>query len=978
MRAPTDLPRRRPRPPRLRLGLAVAAAVVVVLLLSLRGIAGFYTDFLWFDGLGLARVWRGILGAKVALALIFTAVFFVLLWLNLTIADRLAPAFRPAGPEEEIVERYRDFIGSRAWLVRVVLAGLFALIVGLPASSQWNSWVLYTHKVAFGTKDPLFHKDVGYYVFTLPFLKFLVDWAFGAIAITLVITAVAHYLNGGIRIQVPAIQRVTPQVKAHLSVLLGGLALLKAVGYWLQRYELTYSTRGVVDGANYTDVHAQLPALYLLVAISIFAAGLFIFNIWRRGWAFPIIAVGLWAFTSVIVGGAYPAFVQKFRVEPNQSTKERTYIQRNIDATRQALAIDDKHVKVDDFGYKENLTPADLDDNRATIQNVRLWDPSVLQRTYAQQQEIRKFYTFNDVDVDRYQVNGQETQVMLSARELATAGLPSSTWENTHLNFTHGYGAVVSAANAVTSDGLPAYLLSDLPPTGTPKLQQPAIYYGENLGGYAIVRTKRKEIDYQTDNGTVRTTYQGDGGVPVSSLVRRVAFALRFGDVNPLISSFITKDSRAIYIRDIGDRVRKVAPFLKFDADPYPVLLDGRIFWLQDAYTTTSRYPYAQRATSSRLDPSSGLNARFNYVRNSVKILINAYDGSMQFYVTDPTDPIIRAYQKAFPQLFTPGRAMSSDLRSHLRYPEDLFRVQTDAFAQYHITDAPDFYDQGDAWDIARDPGSGQEVTAPQTPVTSLVGNRATVVSTAADDRMAPYYLLMRLPQEARESFLILQPFTPKSKDLLSAFMVAKSDPADYGKLEVFEMPRSLAVSGPTQVDAKINQEPSISKEISLLNSSGSKLINGNLLVIPVNNSLLYIRPLYVQAEGTQLPELKRVVVVYGQQVVSEPTLRQSLADIFGAAPATQEQAATGGGTPPPSGGTGGPALSATVQSLLDQALAAFQAADAALKSGDLAAYQRDIQQGEALAQQARDAAARGSSSSSGRSTTTTTAPTSA
>jgi uncharacterized membrane protein (UPF0182 family) len=955
MRAPRDVPRRRPRPSAPRVWLLVAVAVVVVLLVSLRGIAGFYTDYLWFQSLGLSPVWRGVLGAKVGLAALFTVVFFALAWVNLLIADRVAPPLRPPGPEEEIVERYRQAVGGRTGLVRVGVAGFFALVAGIGTSAQWNEWILFTHRQSFGRRDPLFHRDVGFYVFELPFLKFLVDWGFAAAVIILLLTAAAHYLNGGIRVQVPVAQRVTPQVKAHLSVLLGALALLKAAGYWLGRYQLTFSTRGIVDGANYTDVKAQLPALYLLVAISVFAGGLFLFNIFRRGWALPVIAVGLWAFTSVIVGGAYPAFVQRFRVEPNQSTRELPYIQRNIDATRYALGLD--KVRVRDFAYNEGLTAEDLAANAPTIRNVRLWDPSILRTTYAQQQALRKFYRFNDVDVDRYVIGGEPTQVMVSARELDLGGLLNKSWVNTHLNFTHGYGIVLSPANAATSEGLPAYEVKDLPPTGTPSVKQPALYFGEELGGYAIVGTKQAEISYQTADGrTFRENYRGEGGVPVKGLLRRAAFALRFGDQNVLISGFITPESKALYIRDIRERVKKAAPFLHLDGDPYPVVLDSHdtVLWIVDAYTTTSRYPYAQRAVTDRATERSGLRHRFNYVRNSVKVVVDAYHGTMRFYVVDPTDPVLRAYRDAFPALFDAGDP-PAELRAHFRYPEDLFRIQTDMYGLYHITRAADFYDRGDAWDIARDPGSGTVVTA-TTPTTA-----ATPAANAPPPReklMDPYYLLMRLPGDKEESFLILQPFTPASKNQLASFMVAHSDPDRYGQLEVFVMPRSLSIDGPTLVDGKINQEPSVSREITLLGSrgAGSKVLNGNLLVIPVENSLLYIRPLYVEAEGNPIPELKKVVVVYGNRVVAGDTLRQALAGIFGQAPETREEAQ---GAPPPGGvPPGGPPVSSTVASLLDQALAAYQRAQEALRGGDLATYQREIDQMNRLVADARRQAA--------------------
>src|SRR5438067_1931384 len=440
MRSPDVPRRRRVRTTRARVGLLIAAAVIFVLIISLRGIAGFYTDYLWFQELHLTSVWRGVLGAKLGLAALFTVVFFILMWVNLAIADRIAPAFRPMGPEEELVERYHQVVGPRAMLVRTAVAGLFALIAGPSVAGRWNSWILFTHHVSFGVKDPQFHKDVGFFVFQLPFLKFLVDWMFASVIIILIITAVAHYLNGGIRVQ--ALQKVTPQVKAHLSVLLGVLALLKAGGYWLQQYQLDFSRRGVVQGASYTDVKAQLPALKLLIVISLFAFVLLLYNILRRGWALPIIAVGLWAFVSIIIGAAYPAFIQQFRVSPTESKKERPYIARNIKATRAAYNLGG--VQVNRFNFNTSLNAGDLVANSETIRNVRLWDPEVLKQTYKQLQEIRAFYRFNDVDVDRYNLDGRPTQVELSARDLSPGGLPSQSWINSHLSYTHGYGPVLS------------------------------------------------------------------------------------------------------------------------------------------------------------------------------------------------------------------------------------------------------------------------------------------------------------------------------------------------------------------------------------------------------------------------------------------------------------------------------------------------------------------------------------------------------
>ncbi|MFP5317402.1 MAG: UPF0182 family protein [Acidimicrobiia bacterium] len=973
MRAPADLaPRRRPSSTRIVFVFAVLALVFA--LFSLRGIAGFYTDYLWFDELGVTGVWRQVLGAKIILGAVFTVVFFVVMWANLAIADLLAPKFRSSGPEEELVERYHQAVGTRAGLVRGALAGVFALIAGPGAARQWNSWILFRNHVAFSAEDPQFGKDIGFYVFDLPFLTFVVDWLFATFVIVLVVTGVAHYLNGGIRFQAPA-QNVTPQVKAHLSVLMAVLALLKAVSYYLERYELVYSTRGVVQGAGYTDVKAELPALQLLFWISLFACGLFLVNILRRGWILPIISVGVWALVSVVVGAAIPAFVQQFRVQPTESTKERPYIDRNIKATKAAFNLAD--VDVRDFAADDDLTGSDLAADAETIRNIRLWDPLVLTRTYKRLQELRNFYQFNDVDVDRYgdvAFPNQNVQVLLSARELRIDGIPSQSWVNQHLVYTHGYGLAMSASNGVEPDGNPLFTVKDVPPTGEPTIERPEIYYGQNLSGYAIVKTDQREVDYTNDDGSLHTSvYEGRGGVEMSSWLRRAALALRFGELNPLISDFIKPESRAIYMRDIDERVRKAAPFLRFDSDPYPIVYREGIHWVYDAYTTTSRYPYSQRADTGRLSVDSGLTGNFNYVRNSVKVVIDAYNGSMTFYITDPSDPIVQAYRKAFPRLFTDGSRMDAVLRAHLRYPEDLFRVQTNMYGMYHIDDAAAFYNRTDAWDIAQEPGelggsSAAARLAPgdQTPAT---------VGPARENRMDPYYLQMRPPGSSSTDFVMLQPFVPSSRDdsrkNLSAFMVARGDPANYGQLEAYVMPRQRPVDGPAIIDSRIQADAEVSREITFLGQQGSKVTFGNMLLVPIEQSLLWVRPLYVEAAGaTPLPQLKRVILVYADRVVMADTLRQGLLMIFGESPPTLEQAASASNQPVSSGGgagAGGAPTTAqpTLQELLGQAEARFTAAEDALRRGDLAGYQR-----ETLA--ARDAIRRAQELAGGATTPTT------
>jgi uncharacterized protein len=985
MRAPDDLPRRAPRRKNGRRGrtlIIVAVIVAFILLTSLRGIAGFYTDYLWFDSLGQTGVWRGILGAKLSLALIFMVGFFLLAWTNLLIADRIAPPYRVAGPEDELLERYHDIVDDRMGWLRIVICVLLAIIAGSGVSSEWNSWVLFTNGGDFGIEDPQFHNDIGFYVFRLPFLSFVVDWLFASLLIVIIVTAVAHYLNGGIRVQPPS-PRVTPQVKAHLSVLLAMLALVKTGDYWLQRFELTTSTRGIVDGASYTDVQAQLPALNLLVLISLCAAALFVVNIFRRGWTLPAVAVGLWMFVAVVAGGIYPQYVQRFQVQPNESARERPYIERNIEATRAALGLDD--VTTQRFQPQTNAADVELAGAEPTVRNIRLWDPAarLSGQTFEQLQRIRNFYNINDVDVDRYSIDGQTTQVNIGVRTINPDGVPGDSWEAAHLAYTHGYGVVMAPSNA-SEGNEPQFVMGDIPQRDVESisLEQPGIYFGEDLDGYIVVDTNRDEIDFQDAEGeTQPTTYTGDDGVEANSLVRRAAFALRFGDLNPLISDFMTDNSRVVYVRDVIERVTKLAPFLHADTDPYPVVIDGQVQWVVDLYTTTSRYPYAQMADTDQVASSSGLNRRFNYVRNSVKATVDAYEGTVTFYVMDDQDPILDAYRDAFPDLFSDDE-IPEELQAHLRYPEDLFRVQTAAYARYHLDDPDDFFNQDDAWRVARDPGTAG--ADPSTQVTNEQGQ----VTGAQAPRIAPYYQLLQLPNESGEvsrqaEMALMRPFVPFSEDdrsqLLTAFMAARMDPDHYGDLVVYEMPPGDLPDGPGIAAGKIQADENVSRDETELGRGGSRVLYGNLLLVPIDNAPLYVQPFYVvpEAETRQLPQLERVIAAFGDEVVIEDTLQEALAALFGERVATQERPGEAGEQPPPETQPppeqGGTAADEAAR-LLAQADRLFDQADAALADGDLATFQQRLNQARDLVTQANELLA--GEEGGGESTTTTTSTT--
>ena len=937
MRSPSDIPKSTSAPShRRRRWIVVAAVVVIALLLSLHAFALFYTDALWFSSVQLHSVWRSLFEIKVGLMLTFAVLFGVLLMASLVVAERLAPRGPSLDAEDEFVKRYQEVVGPYAGRLRLALVVVLALIVGSQALGQWQNWILFRNGVPFGVKDPQFHKDVGYFVFKLPFELFLVHWALVALFVILVVTVVSHYLNGGIRLQ-GARPRVRPAVKAHISVILGLIALIKAVGYYLARYSLDLSSNGYDKGAGYADVHARLPALELLILVSLAAFVLLLFNLRRQGWALPVIGVGLWFVVALFAGAIYPAVVQAFKVNPAQSTLEAPYIQRNIDATRAALGLN--AVKNINYPASSNLTAAQLTANSDTLSNVRLWDPLLTQATYDKLQDFRSYYQFNSLSMDRYQVSGSgETPVVTGVREINAQDLPFPSWINTHLAYTHGYGMIVSPATQQTSNGDPQFAVGSVPPvstSGLPQVTQPSVYFGLDNSGYVVANTKVPEIDYQLANGqNVATHYSGDGGVQLSSFFKQFMFAVRFNDVNLLISSQLTNQSRLIFDRGVQARVSKAAPFLSLDADPYSVLINGQIEWIQDAYTTTDNYPYGQDADTSSVAPGSGLQSSpVNYVRNSVKVVINAYTGKMTLYVMDPSDPIIRTYEKAFPGMFTPGSKMSSALKAHIRYPEDIFTAQAAMYGKYHITNAQAFYSAADAWTISPSPGSGSPSQALAT--TQTTNAQGQVVSTGQLVRMAPIYQVLRVPNQTQQSFTLLDAFVPVSSSsqiqTLSGFMIAGSDPGQYGKLDMFITPRDQPVDGPALVAARIDANQAISKEISLLNQEGSTVLLGNVLMIPVAQSLLYVQPLYVQSSRNNFPELQEVIAVYGKQAAYGDTLASALSQVFSAPVSTT----------PTSGASG--TLSPQVVSLLAQAQASYAQAQADLRAGNLGAYQNDL-----------------------------------
>jgi len=691
--------------------------------------------------------------------------------------------------------------------------------------------------------------------------------------------------------------------------------------------ELLYSPRGKVFGASYTDVIAHLPALNLLILISLFGAVLLLVNIKRRGWLLPATAISLWLAVSIIVGGLVPAAIQRFRVVPDELNKELPYVENHIDYTRLAYGLDSIEEK--SFAASPDLSQNDISNNKQTVDNIRLWDPTVLAETYSQLQEIRAYYALQEVDVDRYRINGELTQVMVAARELDQTNLPAVGWVNERLQYTHGFGVVFSPANNVASQGQPDFYVKGVPATTTVaelEVEQPRIYFGESADSveYVVVNSLQDEVDYplSTEGQSVAyTNYSGDGGVGIGSFFRRLGFALRYSELNLLISNQLSDDSKLIMERNIVSRVKKAAPFLYTDNDPYLALIDGNLFWIIDMYTVSDKYPYAQPADTRRINENSGLPVNFNYLRNSVKAVVNAYDGTMNFYVVDENDPIMTAYNDIFPDLFSPKSEMSSELLDHIRYPEDLFTIQSDMYRDYHMTDPRVFYADEDPWVIPSDSST--------TPRVATLRGEFTEIGFKP---MLPYYLLMSLPGETDLSYLIFQPFNPENRPNMQSFLVADADPENYGQLIDFRLPKGEFVDGPSQVATRINQDPDISQIFTLLDQQGSSVIKGNLFVVPINQSILYYQPIYLQGEQNPLPEFKFVVVVFQDRIIMSETLSEALASIFGDELISDVVEESEGESP---------------LDLLAKATTAFEQAQEQLQKGNLGKYQELIDQAQ-------------------------------
>lgn len=889
--------------------------VLGFLALNLAGqVLPLFTDYLWFQELKFTSVFTTILSYKVVLGIAGGLIFALVIFLNVRLAAR--------SRAEDVLTELEDPLGLPSRLVieplfrRFLLPGalILGILAGMHTGGQWETVLRFLNNQPFNIQDPLFGRDIGFYVFRLPLFETLYGWALALLGIAFLLTAATYVLHRGIQIT-PRGPAVAPYARAHLLTLGALILIVKAGGYYLDTYHLLLSPTGIVFGATYSDIAVNLPALRILAVLALACAALCIWQIGRRGIRPVFIAVGVLLAANVLGLGVLPSAIQRFRVVPNEIVAERPYIEQNIKHTRMAYGLD--RIKEEEFPAEDTLTVADLRNNDPTVKNIRLWDHRPLLVTYAQLQEIRTYYRFVDVDNDRYMVDGQLRQVMLSARELSYKNLPSRIWINERLTYTHGYGVVLGPVNRITPEGLPEFWIKDIPPasSGSIKVTRPEIYYGEianDVGGdYVFVKTRAQELDYPAGDKNVYTTYAGTGGVPMQSVFRKLLFALRFGDIKILLSNDIIGESRVMYHRQIEERVRKAAPFIQFDRDPYLVIRqDGSLAWIIDGYTTSNRFPYSE--------PVRGLG---NYIRNSVKAVVDAYHGTLAFYISEPDDPVIKAYAQAFPGLFQPLSAMPADLRPHVRYPQGLFGIQARMFATYHMQDPQVFYNKEDLWSIPKRMVDGQE------------------------REIESYYTIMRLPGEKAEEFILLFPFNPSKKDNMIAWMAARSDGSHYGKLISYNFPKQKLIYGPRQIDARIDQDAFISQQLSLWSQRGSQVIRGSMLAIPIEQSLLYVQPLYLAAEKGSLPELKRVLVSMGNQIAMEENLEASLAQLFGSAGRSQPGARA---ETAPAPGPAGTARDTNVRGLADQAVQQYGRAQDMLRQGNFAGYGEEIRRLEA------------------------------
>jgi uncharacterized membrane protein (UPF0182 family) len=907
-----------------RPGLPGLLFLGVLLLFLIPSSVTYYTDWLWFRELGYEQVFVRTLNAQLMVFVAAFTIAFLFLFFNLRVARRginRSHVVVGRGPDGRAIAIETGPIAGLALPVAVVVA----LGIGVVSARNWLEWLSYLNAESFGQRDALFGRDVAFYVFSLPVLQAVQQQALLLSILALIGCGVYYVLSGSFVIEPGAggfwpRMRLVTSARRHLG-LLGALAFaLLAWGSWFGVPNTLLTPANIIFGASYVDVYARLPIIWISIAVLVGGAVLsLVYGFTSKAWPIPL-ALGLWVLISM-GGGLYGAAVQRFVVSPDELNREEPYIVNNIAATRTAYDLTD--VEEREVSGDAELTAKDIIDNATTIENVRLWDHQPLLETFAQLQELRTYYDFTSVDNDRYLIDGQYRQVMLSVRELDTTAMQNRSWISERLTFTHGYGLTLGPVNQVTTEGSPVLFIRDLPPVTTAglKVTEPSIYFGELSSNYVLVRTKQREFHYPKGEFNEETTYAGTGGVPIGGFLRRLLFAIRFAATDILFTNQLTPESRILFHRRIADRVQLLAPFLSFDADPYPVLADGRIFWIQDAYTLSANYPYST--------PTTFQGESINYIRNSVKIVIDAFHGTTQFYLADPDDPIAKTISRIFPGMLRPMAEMPEMLKSHVRYPEDIFRIQAAIFQSYHMTSPQVFFIKEDQW---------------QVPVLDVEQGSVP---------MEPYYTVMRLPGEQQTEFIQMLPYTPRQKENLAAWMVARSDGTHYGKLLVFQFPKQKIIFGPKQVVGRINQDQAIAPQITLWSQQKSRVIWGTLLVIPVNESLLYVRPLYLKSPEGRIPELKRVIVAYQNRIEMDETLTRALAKIFGptilqslapdrmgADPALTKMAIEGPDPLAPTGTpSGSPAATGTAGALIAEMRSHFEAADKALIARDFAAY---------------------------------------
>jgi hypothetical protein len=880
-------------------GLILFIIIIGILSVSLQFVV-LITDWFWFQEVGYQNIFYTTLFTKIKTAALFGISFFVIIYLNLFWAVRLSSRIFVVDRDNTIQAPW-EIESKKLQILVLIVSIVLALFAASHGAGQWENFLLFINATPFGISDPLFNKDIGFYIFRLPFLTHLYSWLMFTIVLTIIATGLVYLARRSFYFIPPRTWKITPQARVHISILVAALFFWGTFGVWLELNEILFTKRGVVFGPGYTEVTTQLWVLKAMTVVCILCGLSVIYYAIRSDWRFPALAIAVLLLFAIVGRGVYPALIQKFKVIPNEIVLETPYIEKNIKYTRMAYKLQD--IEDREFPLEENLTREDLKKNDLTIKNIRLWDHSPLLKTYSQLQEMRTYYKFVSVDNDRYMVNGEYRQVMLSPRELSYQALPSKTWVNEHLTYTHGYGVVLGPVNRISSEGLPEFFIKDIPPVSTTaiRITRPEIYYGETSNEYVFIRTKRQEFDYPVGDKNVYSTYEGSGGVPLS-FWKKLLFAARFGSFTILLSDDITPESRVMYYRKVTDRVSHIVPFIELDGDPYMVVTpEGRLVWILDGYTATDRFPYSE--------PTARMG---NYIRNSLKATVDAYDGSVKLYISDAKDPIMQTYARIFPEVFKSMDEMPVELKSHIRYPPSMLAIQGHMYTAYHMQDPQVFYNKEDLWAIPGKHISGGE------------------------QEMEPYYTIMRLPGDRKEEFILLMPFTPSRKDNMSAWMAVRCDAPNYGMMTVYKFPKQKLVYGPSQIEARIDQDTEISKQLSLWNQRGSQVIRGRLLAIPIEKSIIYFEPLYLAAEKGQLPELKRVIVAYGNNIAMEENLDTSLQRIFGGKLMREKEYAT-------VERAAGPMREKTDRELAIEALSHYRRAQEYLKVGNWGSYGEEL-----------------------------------